>query len=68
MKKNTPLIRKKEKLFVSRVKLDGITPFTQQPSGNKFGEKQASGSRLKAADLFSRFTADIIKKDVPFTR
>lgn len=48
----------------------GMHSFTQTPSENQF--KGLPGSQKKdmmeGAELFSRFTADIIKKDVVFTR
>lgn len=51
----------------------GTTPFTEKPSIDHspgHADKNAAGEqgRLAASDLFSMFTADIIRKDVPFTR
>lgn len=47
----------------------GILPFTQKPSNNHFDVKEEnSNDEMKASDLFSLFTADIIKEEVIFTR
>ena len=62
-----PAKNKKDKLFISRVSLNGIKPFTQRPSGNKYADENPTDD-LKASDLFSRVTADIIKEDTNFTR
>ena len=50
-----------------------ITPFTEEPGINdprRQANKNAKGeqSQLSAAELFSLFTADIIRQDVIFTR
>jgi hypothetical protein len=42
----------------------GIKAFPEKPSEEKMGKKK----KLEAADLFSLFTANIIKEDVVFTR
>jgi hypothetical protein len=47
---------------------DDIIPFTQKPSANRFSTPDEGDTRLEASELFSRFTADIIRKDVLFTR
>lgn len=44
----------------------GEIPVTT-PAGNQ-NQDRLNKHSLHAADLFSRFTADIIKKDVVFTR
>jgi hypothetical protein len=46
---------------------DGIRPFTEHPATNRT-EGAVKNTDIKAADLFSIFTADIIKEDVIFTR
>ncbi len=43
-----------------------IQPFKQMPSGNNTG--QESVDRINAHDLFSHYTAEIIKEDVIFIR
>lgn len=53
---------------VSRVSLRGIQPFSQKPSSGHFSTSATGSGSIAATELFSRFTADIIKKDVPFTR
>ncbi len=43
-------------------------PFTQQPSDNQFPVVKPTGTKDSPSELFSRFTADIIKTDAIFTR
>lgn len=44
-----------------------ICPFTERPAGNR--QKAGNdGGNLAAADLFSHFTANIIKENTLFTR
>jgi hypothetical protein len=50
---------------ISRRLRAGIKPFTEKPATDKLGTKKG---KIGAADLFSLFTADIIKEDVVFTR
>ena len=69
--KNT-LVKITEQLssFAIRLK-DGITPFKEEPSTEKFGKadgNSTSTNQIHASDLFSMFTADIIKEQVVFTR
>ena len=45
-----------------------ILPFPEKPSTNQFGNDNSKYNALKATDLFSKFTADIIKQNVIFTR
>lgn len=46
-----------------------IFPFTQMPSENQFpGTGKPADLKEGPSDLFSRFTADVIKKDVVFER
>lgn len=48
---------------------DGILPFTEIPCINYFQQKDENNrDELKAIELFSYFTADIIKEQVIFTR
>ena len=59
------------KLFTTSTKSpnrDEIYPFTQQPSDNKFSTKPSNKASEAPSDLFSRFTADIIREEVIFTR
>ena len=55
---------------VIRKVIDAQTrPFRQTPSKNQFSpEKTENSGEVEVSDLFSHFTADIIKKDVVFTR
>ena len=49
--------------------IEGILPFTETPCNGQFGQKQENGrNEINASDLFSMFTADIIRKEVTFTR
>ena len=49
---------------------EGILPFAEKPSSNTYlGKKEEIGKNdIQASDLFSYFTADIIKEEVIFTR
>jgi len=48
-----------------KIKIDSIVPFKEKPSDlvNKDNKNE-----MEASELFSLFTADIIKKDVDFVR
>ncbi len=49
--------------------IEGILPFTEKPSNAYLEQKEESGKNdIQASDLFSLFTADIIKEEVIFTR
>jgi hypothetical protein len=50
--------------------LDDISPFTERPSCNEAGneENEIIPKRIPANDLFSLFTANVIKERVIFTR
>lgn len=64
------IITKNEQVTITRIQ-DGMTIFKENPSDEyKFGEKKdvISNSRISAYELFSLFTADIIKEEVIFTR
>jgi hypothetical protein len=45
-----------------KLKIDAILPFKEKPSDKVVESKE------KASELFSLFTADIIKEDVEFVR
>ncbi len=69
MKRSTPVKAKKEKLFIPRTRREETLPFPEQPSYDQVpGDSGSPKNDAKASELFSRFTADIIKKDVVFTR
>ena len=59
-----------KKSFSSKVNfLEGILPFTEKPSDKYLEQKEESGkNEIQACDLFSYFTADIIKEERIFTR
>ncbi|MEO6814752.1 MAG: hypothetical protein ABI172_12540 [Ginsengibacter sp.] len=50
--------------------MEGILPFTETPSSSEFdGDKEGtSKAEIQASDLFSFFTANIIKEEIVFTR
>ena len=49
--------------------MEGILPFTEKPSNSYLEQKEENNkSDIQACDLFSFFTADIIKEEVIFTR
>ncbi len=51
------------------VKMDKIKPFKEKPSLEKeLSEEDFKKDNLPATDLFSLFTANIIKEEVIFTR
>ena len=47
------------------MKIDCIVPFKEKPSDVSNKEKK---SEMDASELFSFFTADIIKEDIEFVR
>jgi len=61
--KNKRAIKKPTRL------LDGILPFTEKPS-NQYSEEKDEHvmNEIQASDLFSFFTANIIKEKVVFVR
>ena len=61
MKKRTT---KRSKLIkvLRKLKIDAIVPFKEKPSD------EINESKEKASELFSMFTADIIKEDIEFVR
>jgi hypothetical protein len=54
------------------IRIGGILPFTEKPSNSHFDVKEHNENNpnnpIQACDLFSLFTADIIKEQVTFTR
>jgi hypothetical protein len=51
-----------------RATRSAITPFAEQPPAEKLQEEDKASNDLKAFDLFSYFTADIIREKTVFTR
>jgi hypothetical protein len=47
---------------------EGILPFKEKPSSNPENKSDKSTNENKATDLFSLFTADIIKEEIIFIR
>ena len=68
MKKKSVVSRKLLLKYVKRVRITEILPFYEQPSIDREKTNQENSGNLQASELFSLFTADIIKKDVLFTR
>lgn len=61
MKKKTTKRSKLVKVL-RKLKIDAIVPFKEKPSD------EIPESKDKASELFSMFTADIIKEDIEFVR
>jgi hypothetical protein len=58
-----------QETFTQTIRREGIFPFTERPCEEKRNMGQAApDNKLHAADLFSLFTADIIREDVVFVR
>ena len=63
----------KEKYFESVSKeliseKEKVISFTQTPPKNQFDDHQNIKNEIRASDLFSFFTANIIKEEIVFTR
>lgn len=58
--------------LVKKVRWDSILVFTEKPSDERVLPSERTKKQVdnnpSASDLFSMFTADIIKQDVTFTR
>lgn len=57
--------------ILKHVKISGILPFAEEPSDERKATESISkerDGRIGASDLFSIFTANIIKEEVVFTR
>lgn len=69
MKKRIKQLEKKITGRIKKAKARGILPFTERPSEEQ-SSKNVAGAKdnLGASDLFSLFTADIIKEGKLFTR
>ena len=68
MAKKLQHTEKKMPASIKKNRLNDIIPFPEMPSRNKYKSKDKNENELAASDLFSHFTADIIKEDVIFTR
>jgi hypothetical protein len=55
-------------LGIKKTRWNEVYPFTQQPSPNQFPGSELKPKEMEVTELFSRFTADIIREDVRFTR
>lgn len=49
-------------------KFKDITAFKQTPSEDQFDDHENINHEIRACDLFSYFTANIIKEEIVFTR
>ncbi len=68
MMKKTTMRAKSTLLYEKRIRVVEVLPFTERPPENmidRFGEKSDG---ICAVELFSLFTADIIKEEKLFTR
>ena len=62
-------LKKIQDVVAKTLRRDGIRPFTERPSVDPSSATDgARKDNLNAADLFSLFTADIIREEVLFTR
>lgn len=48
--------------------IDRILPFTETPSSQQYDDNTKGEDEIRASDLFSLFTADVIKSDIIFSR
>jgi|GEM_PF-906657 len=70
-KMNMKRITKRSKLnkVLRKLKSDSIVPFKEKPSDNVTSAiNKDKKKEMDASELFSFFTADIIKEDVEFVR
>jgi len=66
---NTIIPQIKKTLKKSFTLFEGILPFTEKPSNKHLSERnETAKDEIPASDLFSLFTADIIKEEIIFTR
>lgn len=69
MRKKRAQQEKKAIAVIKKTTIKGILPFPGQPSQEGSStDSAAANHRLPASDLFSFFTADIIKEKKLFTR
>jgi hypothetical protein len=70
MKTSLKAPQKRNNIHTPVLNTGGIMVFTERPSAERAGSsaKSPEKTKLQAADLFSLFTADIIKQEVLFTR
>jgi len=61
----TTSLEEKVLALIKKVGISEILPFRERPSEEK---KDKEEQKIEAFDLFSMFTADIIKEEVVFTR
>jgi hypothetical protein len=64
-------ITKRSKLnkVLRKLKIDSIVPFKEKPSDDVISSiNKDKKDEMDASELFSFFTADIIKKDIEFVR
>ena len=61
------IFSKRNQIIIARFQ-DGFTPFIERPSDEYDIVGVDKGKRINAFDLFSIFTADIIREEIVFTR
>jgi len=67
MKKTIQHIEKKLSV-IRKAALSQMLPFTEKPSEERQGDGMEKNNELGATELFSLFTANIIKEELIFTR
>ncbi len=69
MKEEKKYTKKLRSLLKHVQQLSSVLPFTETPAEQQWvGDKEKEDNKLHATELFSMFTADIIKEEVIFTR
>lgn len=69
MKKNNPTKIKIETISAKYTAVvDQILPFTETPASQQYDDHTKQEDEMRASDLFSLFTADVIKSDIVFSR
>ena len=63
--KKTIIKRSKLIKVLRKLKIDAIVPFKERPCDEI---KKEENGKFEASELFSMFTADIIKEDIEFVR
>jgi hypothetical protein len=68
MDKRVKQTKKGKSAAGKKSKLNDVHPFIERPSGNRMNAGFNDKDSLAAGDLFSQFTANIIRQDTLFTR
>lgn len=68
MRKRAAQVTKKSAAKVYGTGSSAIQPFAEQPGDDRFKQTKKEKKDIGASELFSLFTADIIKEETIFTR